>query len=392
MSQPSKSIFSHLENDWPAGLVVFLVALPLCLGIALASGAPLFSGIIAGVVGGLVAGSLSGSHTSVSGPAAGLTVIASTAITEMGSFELFLSAVFLAGVFQVILGVVKAGVIGYYFPTAVIKGLLAGIGILLILKQLPYALGFDSGEDLAHFIPVLNGMSPYRDLQPMSPSAGWGAMVITAASMMIFWFWNTPVIKTTRFIRMIPGPLVVVLSGIALNQVFQLFIPNLYLAESRRVILPVVESWNEARGLLVFPDFSRILHKDLWMVAVTIGVIASLETLLSLEAADKVDPFKRISPPNRELFAQGVSNMINGLIGGLPVTAVIVRSSANITSGARTKMSAIFHGILLLGSVFLIPRMLNLIPLASLAAILLQVGYKLTRVSLFKKQIRLGRA
>jgi len=385
-----KTLFSHLSSDLPAGLVVFLVALPLCLGIALASGAPLFSGIIAGVIGGIVVGMLSGSHTSVSGPAAGLTVIVLNAINELGAFDVFLLAVFLAGLFQFVMGIVKAGVIGYYFPTSVIKGMLAGIGIILIIKQIPYAIGVSGGGSLAEYIPLVNDWETVNDLRNLGQDLGWGAIIITAVSLGILVLWDKPFMKRVSYIKLFPGPLIVVVFGIFINQLFNVSAPSMYLEETDRVILPMIDSWEGFKGLFTFPDFSEILNSDVWLAAITIGIIASLETLLSLEAADKIDPYKRISPPNKELIAQGAGNMVNGLIGGLPVTAVIVRSSANVNSGAKTKVSAIFHGILLFGSVFLIPGILNLIPLASLAAILLQVGYKLARFSLFKSQVKLG--
>lgn len=386
----SPNLFKHLGSDIPAGLVVFLVALPLCLGIALASGAPLFSGIIAGVVGGIVVGSLSGSHTSVSGPAAGLTVIVLTAITELGSFEVFLSAVVLAGIIQIIFGILKAGIIGYYFPTSVIKGMLAGIGIILIIKQIPYAFGVNETKNLGEYIPFINDWGAVIDLGNLTGVIDWGAVIITIVSLSILIIWDLPAFKRGVFGKLVPGPLVVVLLGVGLNKLFKFFIPVLYLDTEDKVILPILSSLGDFANLLTFPDFSQILSSEVWIVAITIGIIASLETLLSLEAADKIDQYKRVSPPNKELFAQGIGNMINGFIGGLPVTAVIVRSSANVTSGAKTKMSALVHGVLLFASVMLIPGLLNLIPLACLAAILLQVGYKLTKVSLFKTQAKLG--
>jgi MFS superfamily sulfate permease-like transporter len=386
----TQNMFSHLNSDLPAGLVVFLVALPLCLGIALASGAPLFSGIIAGVVGGIVIGTLSGSHTSVSGPAAGLTVIVLNAISELGSFEIFLSAVVLAGLIQLILGIMKAGIIGYYFPTSVIKGMLAGIGIILIIKQIPYAFGVNETENLAQYIPFVNDWEAVLDLGNLLEEFDFGALIITVVSLGILIVWDLPFFKRGLIAKLIPGPLVVVLLGVGINKFFKFFIPALYLNIEDKVILPEVSDISGFFSLFRFPDFSQILHSDVWLVAVTIGIIASLETLLSLEAADKIDKYKRNSPPNRELLAQGVGNVINGFIGGLPVTAVIVRSSANVSSGARTKMSAVFHGFLLFISVIFIPGLLNLIPLACLAAILLQVGYKLTKVSLFRTQAKLG--
>jgi MFS superfamily sulfate permease-like transporter len=386
----TKNVFSHLSNDLPAGLVVFLVALPLCLGIALASGAPLFSGIIAGVIGGIVIGSLSGSHTSVSGPAAGLTVIVLNAITELGAFNIFLLAVVLAGIIQIVLGVLKAGVIGYYFPTSVIKGMLAGIGIILIIKQIPYAFGVNETKDLDKYIPFVNDLDAVMALKNLGNQLDFGAIIISAVSIGILILWDQPVIKKARFSKVIPGPLIVVLLGVGINKFFKFVIPTLYLNIEDKVILPRITSVGEFSSLFMMPDFSQILNGDVWLAAVTIGIIASLETLLSLEAADKIDPLKRISPPNRELLAQGTGNIINGLIGGLPVTAVIVRSSANVTAGSHTKMSAIFHGFLLFASVIFIPGLLNLIPLACLAAVLIMVGYKLAKVSLFRTQAKLG--
>ncbi len=386
----SKKLFMHLGADLPAGLVVFLVALPLCLGIALSSGAPLFSGIIAGVVGGLVIGFLSGSHTAVSGPAAGLTVIVLNAIEELQAFPLFLTAVFIAGIIQILLGILKAGIIGYYFPTSVIKGMLAGIGIILIIKQFPYAIGLREEIEFGTFIPFFGKSSLTPDTLNFWDGIGIGAVIIAAVSLAILIIWEKPFIKKMSFSRLIPGPLVVVVFGVAINEFFKNFIPEWYLATDFKVLLPEINSFEGFLSEFTFLDFAGFLNGDVWVVAITIAIIASLETLLSLEAADKIDPYKRISPPNRELFAQGVGNMINGLIGGMPVTAVIVRSSANIHAGGKTKMAAIFHGILLFGSVLLIPGLLNLIPLPSLAAILLVVGYKLAKISLFKTQASLG--
>ncbi len=386
----SKNNFSHLGSDLPAGLVVFLVALPLCLGIALSSGAPLFSGIIAGVVGGIVIGYLSGSATSVSGPAAGLTVIVFNAINDLGSYDIFLLAVLISGIFQILLGVAKAGVIGYYFPTAVIKGMLAGIGIILIIKQIPYAFGVNENQDFAKYIPFVNDWKSVLDLKNLTNEFDFGALIITMISLVVLILWDKPMIKRNKILKLIPGALIVVLLSVGINQFFKVALPILHLDFDNTVVLPKVESFDGFIGLFMFPDFSAITNSSVWVVAFTIAIIASLETLLSLEAADKIDPYKRISPPNRELFAQGVGNMINGLIGGLPVTAVIIRSSANVTAGAKTKMSAIFHGVLLVLSVLFLQKYLNLIPLAALAAILIQVGYKLTRVSLFKSQAKLG--
>ncbi|MBW3467212.1 SulP family inorganic anion transporter [Arthrospiribacter ruber] len=388
--KPSGQYFKHLEKDLPAGLVVFLVALPLCLGIALASGAPLFSGIIAGIVGGIVVGFISGSHTSVSGPAAGLTVIVLSAITELGSFELFLSAVFLAGIIQVIFGVVKAGVIGYYFPTAVIKGMLAGIGLILIIKQLPYALGLNGERNFGEYFHLSEIWKAEINFSGLVNDLHFGGILIAGISLAILILWERPEMKRGKITSLVPGPLLVVIIGILLNEAFREFVPSLFLNAASKVELPILEKISNFPDLFTLPDFSQVFTSGVWVTAITISIIASLETLLNMEAADKIDPYKRVSPPNRELFAQGFGNMINGLIGGLPVTAVIVRSSANVSSGARTKTSTVFHGILLLVSVILIPKVLNLIPLACLAAILILIGYKLTRISLFKTQAKLG--
>lgn len=385
-----KGLFANLGSDLPAGLVVFLVALPLCLGIALSSGAPLFSGIIAGVVGGIVIGFLSGSHTAVSGPAAGLTVIVLNAISDLGAFDIFLTAVFIAGIMQVGLGVAKAGIIGYYFPTSVIKGMLAGIGIILIVKQIPYAFGVNETSNLLEFTPFVNDLDAVISLRLLLNEFEFGSVIVAIVSLIILVLWEKPIIQQNKFSKVIPGALLAVLISIGINKFFKFFVPTLYIDQEDKVSLPAINGFGDFLDQLMFLNPSGFFNPDVWVVAITIAVIASLETLLSLEAADKIDPYKRISPPNKELFAQGVGNMINGLVGGMPVTAVIVRSSANISSGGKSKMSAIFHGFLLLASVLLIPGLLNLIPLASLAAILLLVGYKLAKISLFKSMYKLG--
>lgn len=385
-----KGLFANLGADLPAGLVVFLVALPLCLGIALSSGAPLFSGIIAGVVGGIVIGFLSGSHTSVSGPAAGLTVIVLNAISDLGAYDIFLTAVFIAGLMQIGLGVAKAGIIGYYFPTSVIKGMLAGIGIILIIKQIPYAFGVNETSNLLEFTPFINDLDAVISLRLLLNEFEFGSLIVAIASLAILILWEKPAIQQNKISKVIPGALLAVLFSIGINKFFKFFVPGLYIDTEDKVSLPAINGFGDFLDQLMFLNPSGFLNPDVWVVAITIAVIASLETLLSLEAADKIDPYKRISPPNKELFAQGVGNMINGLVGGMPVTAVIVRSSANVSSGGKTKMSAIFHGVLLLASVLMIPGLLNLIPLASLAAILLLVGYKLAKISLFKSMYKLG--
>ncbi|MEX2511388.1 MAG: SulP family inorganic anion transporter [Cyclobacteriaceae bacterium] len=385
-----KDLFSTLGSDLPSGLVVFLVALPLCLGIALASGAPLFSGIIAGIVGGLVIGSLSGSQTAVSGPAAGLTVIVLNAIEDLQAFDLFLTAVLIAGVFQVILGILKAGVIGYYFPTSVIKGMLAGIGLILIMKQLPYAFGVTNAEQIFDFIPFINNLDVVSSLNLIFQEISLGAVLITGISLFILIGWEKPVIKSNKILKFVPGALIVVVLGTLLNILFKSYFPSLYLNQEAKVNLPEISGFSSFTEQLTFFDYTGFGNPEVWMIAITIAIIASLETLLSLEAGDKIDPHRRVSPPNKELMAQGIGNIVNGLIGGLPVTAVIVRTSANINSGAKSKMSAVFHGALLLTSILLIPGLLNLIPLACLAAILLLIGYKLARISLFKSMYKNG--
>lgn len=385
----SSGIFSNLKSDFPAGIVVFLVAVPLCLGIALASGAPLFSGIIAGIVGGIVVGAFSGSQLGVSGPAAGLAVIVLTALQELGAFETFLLAVLLAGLMQIALGYARAGIIGYYFPSSVIKGMLAGIGILIILKQIPHAFGYDKNYEGNFKFVQPDGHNTFSELLNMLNFITPGAVIIAAVSLFILILWERPFIKKQRIFQLIQGPLVAIFAGVALNLAFQSN-PALALGGEHLVNLPVAESISGFLGQFTFPDFSQIFNSQVWLIAATIAVVASLETLLCLEATDKMDPYKRITPANRELKAQGIGNMVSGLIGGLPITQVIVRSSTNIQSGGRTKMSAILHGMLMLVFVMAIPKVLNLIPLASLAAILLVVGYKLAKPALIKQMYQLG--
>ncbi|MFC7525753.1 SulP family inorganic anion transporter [Parapedobacter sp. GCM10030251] len=372
-----------LKYDFPASIVVFLVALPLCLGIALASGAPLFAGLLTGIIGGIVVASFSGSQLSVSGPAAGLTVIVLGAIEQLGAFETFLLAVLLAGMIQVVLGIIRAGMIGNYFPSSVILGMLAAIGIIIILKQLPHAVGYDSSFFGEESFIQLNSENTFSALQKAFGAINYGATIICILSLAILILW--PKFKK---LSIVPAPLVVVILGVLLSLSFAG--TSFELAENHLVVIPVVNSFNEFLGLFTFPDFTQIVNKEVWIVAITIAIIASLETLLSLEAVDKIDPFKRVSPTNRELFAQGIGNMSSGLLGGLPLTAVIVRSSANVNSGGRTRQSAILHGIWLLLAVITIPSIINLIPLSCLAAILLHTGYKLAKPSSFKQMWHKG--
>ena len=387
MSQKS-GLFSHLKSDLPSSIVVFLVALPLCLGIALASGAPPFSGLIAGIVGGIIVALLSGSPLGVSGPAAGLAVIVLNAITDLGAFNIFLLSVVIAGALQILLGVLRAGVIGYYFPSAVIKGMLAGIGILIALKQLPHLIGYDRDPEGDFAFNQVDGRNTFSELWYMFESATPGAILIGFLGLAILILWEQPFMNRLSFTKIIKGPLVVVVMGVVLYTVFQG--TSMALLDDQLVRIPVASNFDEFLGLFTLPDFSQIGNRQVWIVAGTIAVVASLETLLCVEATDKLDPQRRVTPTNRELLAQGAGNMVSGMIGGLPLTQVIVRSSANIQSGGKTKMAAFFHGILLLVSVVTIPTWINKIPYAALAAILLLVGYKLARPAVFKQMYQLG--
>lgn len=380
LQMPEKGLFANLKYDIPASVVVFLVATPLCLGIALASGAPLFAGIIAGIVGGIIVGMFSGSEIGVSGPAAGLAVIVYNAIDSLGGWEIFLLAVFLAGFMQLALGYLRAGIIGYYFPSSVIKGMLSGIGIFIALKQIPYIFGYKMAKEGSLFSELVNMIS---NIQP-------GAVLITLISLGLLVLWEQPFMKKQKIFQLIQGPLVVVVLGIVLNQILLAVAPNLALTGTNMVDIPVSEGISGFLGLFTTPDFTQLTNPAIYTVAFTIAVVASLETLLCVEATDKLDPYRRITPTNRELKAQGIGNIVSGLIGGLPVTQVIVRSSANIQSGGRSKMSAIIHGFLLLFAAMLIPNLLNMIPLATLAAILILVGYKLAKPVLFKEMYQRG--
>lgn len=387
---PPSNPFTSLRYDLPSSIVVFLVALPLCLGIALASGAPLFAGVIAGVVGGLVVASFSGSSLSVSGPAAGLTTIVLASIEKLNGFEAFLLAVVLAGGIQFILGMLKAGTIGNYFPSSVIKGMLSAIGLILILKQIPHAVGFDSDFEGDQDFLQFDSNNTFSEITQAFGFITPGAVVIVVISLVILILWERPWMKKRKLFTYLPAPLIVVLGGIFLNELFVNYIPRLAVSDNHFVTLPVAGNAAAFVQQFTFPSLTEVGNPELWKVAFTIAIVASLETLLSIDAIDKLDPLKRTTPLNRELKAQGIGNMISGLIGGLPVTSVIVRSSANVSSGARTKLSAISHGILLLSTVFLIPEFLNKIPLASLSAILLMVGYKLVKPSLFIEMYKKG--
>lgn len=393
MTNNKSSFLENFKNDGPAGLVVYLVALPLCLGVALAStGRPdlLFAGIIAGFVGGIVVGTFSGSPLGVSGPAAGLVVIVLTALKTLGSYEALLLAIVLAGALQLLAGFLKAGVIGYYFPSSVIKGMLAAIGITLILKEIPHAVGYDKDFMGDEGLIQADGHNTFTEIYYALKYNSVGAIIICAISIGLLLLFDMPFMKKVKLFKFLPGALFVVLSGILINYLFMQFAPHLVLSGEHVVQLPVANSAEEFISFFKFPDFSALSNPQVYVVAVTIAIVASLETLLCVEATDKLDPYKRTTPTNTELKAQGIGNMVSGLIGGLPITQVIVRSSANIGAGGKTKIATITHGAILLLSALLIPRFLNLIPLASLAAILLMVGYKLSKVSLYKSMLKLG--
>jgi SulP family sulfate permease len=383
-------MFKEIKNDLPASIIVFFVALPLCLGIALASGAPLFAGIIAGIVGGVVVGIASGSSLGVSGPAAGLAVIVLTAIGTLGSWEVFLMAVVLSGVIQLIFGYAKAGFIAYFFPSSVIKGMLTGIGLLIILKQIPHAIGWDAdtmGDD--SFIQA-DGQNTFSEIGNAINFITPGAILIGAISLAILIFWDKVLMKKHKIFQIIQGPIAVVALGILMNYFFQNGILNFSLNDKQVVSLPVPGSLTDFLGQFTFPDFYSITNPQVWKAAIVIAIVGSLETLLCVEATDKLDPDRRITPTNRELKAQGLGNVISGMIGGLPITQVIVRSSANISFGGKTKLSAILHGFFLLISAITLASLMNMIPLASLAAILLMVGYKLAKPALFFDMYKLG--
>ncbi|MFT6145016.1 MAG: MFS superfamily sulfate permease-like transporter [Myxococcota bacterium] len=395
-------VVANLKYDLPAGLVVFLVALPLCLGIALASRAsgipdannvPLMAGIIAGVIGGLIVAPLSGSQLSVSGPAAGLTTLVAGGIATLGGFEQFLPAIVIAGGMQIVVGLLRGGVIANIFPVSVVEGMLAGIGIILILKQLPHALGRDVDyEGSLDFWMVGHQDDAFSQIEAAILTASPSVVFVSLACLVVLIVWRRPFIANKSWSKIVPGPLVAVLLGVGLNELYGLIAPGMQIlgTEGHMVQLPVLGSPMATIKSLPSPDWSVMGNPKVWTVAATIAAVASLESLLSVEAVDKLDPFRRTSNTNRELLAQGVGNALSGLIGGLPVTAVIVRSSTNVYSGGRTRMSAVFHGILLVGLVLAVPFLLNRIPLAALAAVLLTVGYKLSRYQLYKKMYKAG--
>ena len=378
------SSFLALKTDSLSGLVVFLVALPLCLGIAVASGAPPFAGIISGIIGGIVVGFLSHSNVSVSGPAAGLIAIVLVAINNLG-YEAFLLSIVIAGTFQLILGYARAGSLSNYIPSGVIEGMLTGIGIIIIKKELPHAIGYDAeheGDFFSYHIMDKTDQGFWGELIHSFNMAHTGIILVTIFSIAILVAFNK--IAFLKRIKAIPGALVVVLIGIVINEFFRMMGSSFVIDGNHLVKLPVASSFNEFLTQFHFPDFSSISKPAVWVTAATIAAVASIETLLCLEAGDKMDPLKRYSSANQELKAQGVGNILSGLIGGLPMTSVIVRTSANINAGAKTKLSAITHGVLLLLTVVLIPSLLNKIPMACLAAILIMIGLKLASPKVFK--------
>lgn len=385
MQGPKGLTFKYFKNDLPAGLVVFLVALPLCLGISLASGAPFFSGLISGIIGGVVIGSFSGSRLSVAGPAAGLAALVLAAITNIGQFDLFLCAVLIAGILQILIGLVKLGGIANYFPSSVIKGLLTSIGILIIAKQIPHAVGYsdersiltETGNEDWH--PLLQ---PLAQIQP-------GVLIICIISIVLMFVWDRPFIK--KRVKFIPGALVAVIVAIIINELFKGFDSPLTVGKDHLVQIKAASSPSEFLSFFTLPDFSGFLNSKVIVTGIMIAIIASLETLLSIEAIDNLDPERNVTNTNRELIAQGIGNTIAGLVGGLPITSVIVRSSANMHAGAKSRLSTIFHGFLLFICVATIPHLLNYIPLSALAAILLLTGYKLCKLSVFSQMIKNGK-
>lgn len=386
----ARSPFSSIRQDLPASIVVALVALPLCLGIAVASGAPAFSGLVAGIVGGLVVGFLSKSPLSVSGPAAGLTTIVLAAIGQLPSFQAFTLAVMLAGIMQLLFGLTRSGVLAEFVPSSVINGMLAAIGLILILKQIPHALGYDSDFEGDFSFFEKDGENTFSALwYAVTSAVSPGAVVIALIGLAFLFWWDANKPKS-GWLSFLPGPLVVVVLGVVLNALFGAVAPALQIGREHLVQMPIANSPAEFVGFFSLPDFGQITNATVWTVALTLAIVASLESLLSVKAIDELDPKRRTTDKNRELFAQGGGNLVSGLIGGLPVTSVIVRSSANVASGADSKLSTMLHAVWLLLSVALIPAVMNLIPLAALAAVLIQTGYKLCKPALFIDRFRKG--
>ena len=385
-----RSFFSTWRADQPASIVVFLVALPLCLGVALASGAPLFSGVIAGIVGGIVVGTLSRSPLSVAGPAAGLTVIVLAAIESLPSYEAFLLAVMLAGCMQLAFGATRSGVLSEFVPSSVITGMLAAIGLILILKQIPHAIGYDGDYEGSFEFLQGDGRNTFSAIgDAVANSITPGAVLIALVSLAFLFWWDAAKPKEGP-LRFVPGPLVVVLIGVVGNALLGLVMPAWQLGTSHLVQVPVARGIGEFTSFFATPDFGQIGNGAVWTSALTLAIVASLESLLSVKAVDELDPQRRTTDKNWEMFAQGGGNIVSGLIGGLPVTSVIVRSSANVDANAQSKLSTIMHGLFLLLSVALIPVVLNMIPLSALAAVLIATGYKLTKPKLFTQRYKQG--
>jgi MFS superfamily sulfate permease-like transporter len=373
-----------ITADFTASLVVFFVALPLCLGIALASGAPIISGLIAGIAGGIIVGLISGSHTSVSGPAAGLTVVVLSSIEQLNGFQIFLAALVIAGAMQILLGFLGAGIIGNFVPSSVIKGMLAAIGIILIFKQLPHAFGYDKDFEGDESFQQIDNHNTFSELLELGNHVTIGAVVIAMITFLVLYFGENKNIKRFSIFKIVPISLIAIVLGTVANIIFESYYEPFKLEPEHLVQVPnVLDPTN-----FNFPDFKQIGNTLVWIVAIKIALVASLETLLSIEATDKLDPEKRITPTSRELIAQGTGNLVSGFIGGLPITAVIVRSSANIVAGNKTKLSAILHGTMLVIFVLLFPKILNKIPLSALAVLLIFVGFKLTKPALYIQQFK----
>jgi carbonic anhydrase len=377
-----------IHKDLISGLAVFLVAIPLCLGIALASGAPMAAGLLGGIIGGIIVGAISGSSTSVSGPAAGLSAIVLSAITEIGSFEAFLLALILAGILQLVLAAIKAGGIASFFPTSVIKGLLTSIGIILVFKQIPHAFGYDRDTEGDFVFEQADHENTFSEVFEAMNHIQFGAIIVSVICLLIMIYWGKLVPK--KISSAVPASLIVVVVAILLNELFSTQFESIFIEQSHRVTLPEGISLQNAGKLFTFPDFNAIGNITVWKIGITLAIVASLETLLNIEASDKLDEHGRKTPPNRELWAQGFGNLVSGFAGGLPVTSVIVRSSVNINTGAVTKFSAIFHGIFLLVFILIFPDLLSKIPLSALAAILITTGFKLIKFSDFKSFYQKG--
>ncbi|MFD2933410.1 SulP family inorganic anion transporter [Spirosoma flavum] len=373
---------AYLSSDLTAGLSVYLASLPLCLGIALASGAPSISGLIAGIIGGIIVGALSGSEVSVSGPAAGLAVIVLDSIRTIGSYEAFLVAVILAGLIQVVMGLLKAGRLSSFFPNSVIRGMLVGIGLVIILKQIPHALGRDNDfEGEFEFGQFADRENTLTEIYQSFVTPNIGAVIISLVSLCILIYWDRVAAKKRRFYKFLPAALAVVLVGVGLNYLFKQYMPDWYLGDSsgHMVRIPLVSADKGFLSIINLPDFSVLANPRIYVIAITIALVASLESLLNIEASERIDPLRRIPSSNQELLAQGVGNILSGMIGGLPVTSVVVRTSANVMSGAKSRLSTIINGVLLFLSLFLAGSVLNHIPLSCLAALLIVIGYKLTQ-------------